>query len=106
VARKIYRAADVSFAPQALAQLHEWQSAGYGHLPVCIAKTPYSFSSDAKQRGAADGHLLPVRELRLAAGAGFVVAICGDVMTMPGLPRHPAAEQLDLDGQGQIVGLG
>ena len=106
VARKIYRAADVSFTPQALAQLHEWQSAGHGELPVCIAKTPYSFSADAKLRGAAEGHVLPVRELRLAAGAGFVVAICGDIMTMPGLPRHPAAERLDLDAQGFIVGLG
>lgn len=106
VARKIYRAADVSFTPQALAQLHEWQVAGYGRLPVCIAKTPYSFSADAKQRGAAEGHVLPVRELRLAAGAEFVVAICGDIMTMPGLPRHPAAERLDLDAQGRIVGLG
>ncbi|HAQ34039.1 MAG TPA: formate--tetrahydrofolate ligase, partial [Alphaproteobacteria bacterium] len=77
----------------------------FGHLPVCIAKTQYSFSSDPGLLGAPDGHVLPVREARLSAGAGFVVAICGDVMTMPGLPRHPAALDIRLGPDGEIVGL-
>ncbi|MBA4341046.1 MAG: formate--tetrahydrofolate ligase [Methylibium sp.] len=105
VAQKIYRAADVAFEPAALALLHEWQAGGWGHLPVCIAKTPYSFSADPKARGAVEGHVLRVREVRLAAGAEFVVAICGDIMTMPGLPKRPAAERIDVDAQGRISGL-
>lgn len=105
VAQRIYRAADVSFTPAALAQLHDWQAQGWGHLPVCIAKTPYSFSADPKAHGAATDHVLPVRELRLAAGAEFVVAICGDIMTMPGLPKRPAAERIDVDAQGCLSGL-
>ncbi len=105
IARRIYRADSVEFEPRALAQLHEWQSGGFGHLPVCIAKTQYSFSTDARQRGAPSGHVLRVRELRLAAGAEFVVAICGDIMTMPGLPKAPAAERIDVDAQGRITGL-
>ena len=81
------------------------QAEGHGHLPVCIAKTPYSFSSDASLRGAPSGHLLHVREVRLAAGAGFVVMVCGDVMTMPGLPKVPSAEHIDVTDGGRITGL-
>lgn len=105
VAHKIYRAVDVQFEAKAQTQLQDWQAAGWGHLPVCIAKTPYSFSSDAGLRGAASGHVLRVRELRLAAGAEFVVAICGEIMTMPGLPKQPAAERIAVDAQGRITGL-
>ena len=105
VATKIYRAATVSFEPRAQQQLHEFQAQGYDRLPVCIAKTQYSFSSDASKTGAPDGHVLRVRELRLNAGAEFVTAICGDIMTMPGLPRHPAAERIDVDAAGRISGL-
>jgi formate--tetrahydrofolate ligase len=85
--------------------LREWEEAGYGHLPVCMAKTQYSFSTDPSLRGAPTGHSVPVREVRLSAGAGFVVAICGEIMTMPGLPRTPAAETIGLNEGGQIVGL-
>jgi len=81
------------------------QDEGHGGLPICVAKTQYSFSSNLKLRGAPSGHVLDLREVRLAAGAGFVVMICGDVMTMPGLPAVPSAERIDLDEQGQIVGL-
>jgi formate--tetrahydrofolate ligase len=105
VATKIYRAQDVTASAQVQAQFASLQQQGYGGLPVCIAKTPYSFSSDAAQRGAASHHTLDVREVRLAAGAGFVVAICGDVMTMPGLPKLPAAIGMDVSGDGQVVGL-
>ena len=105
VARRIYRAGGVDIAPAAARQLAEWQAAGYGHLPVCMAKTPYSFAADPGLLGAPEGHRVPVREVRLSAGAGFVVAICGDVMTMPGLPRRPAAEVIGLDGEGRIAGL-
>ncbi|MEL4178408.1 formate--tetrahydrofolate ligase [Roseateles sp. PN1] len=105
VAAKIYRAEEVQFEGRTLAQLQEWQDAGWGHLPVCIAKTPYSFSSDPTLRGAATGHTLRVRELRLNAGAEFIVAICGDIMTMPGLPKVPAAEHIGVDAAGRISGL-
>ncbi|MBT9492337.1 MAG: formate--tetrahydrofolate ligase, partial [Paucibacter sp.] len=105
VAEKIYKAAEVVFEPKALAQLLEWQAAGYGHFPVCIAKTQYSFSTDPMLRGAPTGHSLHVRELRLNAGAEFVVAICGDIMTMPGLPKVPSAERIDVDAGGRISGL-
>ncbi|MDC8773093.1 formate--tetrahydrofolate ligase [Roseateles albus] len=105
VATKIYRAGDVVFTPKALAQLQEWQAGGYGHFPVCIAKTQYSFSADPTLRGAPVGHTLHVRELRLNAGAEFVVAICGDIMTMPGLPKVPSAERIDVDDAGRISGL-
>ena len=105
VATKIYRASDVSFEPKAFEQLAQWQTDGYGHLPVCIAKTQYSFSSDAKLRNAPMNHTLKVREVRLAAGAEFMVVICGDIMTMPGLPKIPSAEKVDVDSQGRIVGL-
>jgi formate--tetrahydrofolate ligase len=105
VAREIYRAADVAFPPAVLRRLAAWEAAGHGAMPVCIAKTQYSFSADPTLLGAPEGHVLPVREVRLSAGAGFVVAICGEVMTMPGLPRTPAAEAIRLDAQGEIEGL-
>ncbi|MCZ3237941.1 formate--tetrahydrofolate ligase, partial [Acinetobacter baumannii] len=78
---------------------------GYGHLPICMAKTQYSFSTDPSLMGAPEGHIVGVRDVRLSAGAGFVVAICGEIMTMPGLPRVPAADTIRLDADGQIDGL-
>ena len=105
VAKRIYRAAGVSFAPKARRELERFQAAGFGRLPVCMAKTPYSFSSDESLLGAPSGFTLPVREVRLSAGAGFVVAICGEVMTMPGLPRAPAADRMSLNAKGEIEGL-
>ncbi|MGL4727729.1 MAG: formate--tetrahydrofolate ligase [Bosea sp. (in: a-proteobacteria)] len=105
VAKRIYRAGSVAIAPAALAQLKSFEAMGQGHLPVCMAKTQTSFSADPALLGAPTGHVLPVREVRLAAGAGFVVAICGDLMTMPGLPRVPAAERIHLDDEGRIEGL-
>jgi len=105
VARRIYLAADVE-APAAVRRaVDALQAAGYGRLPVCIAKTQYSLSTDPALRGAPSGHLIQLREVRLAAGAGFVVAICGDIMTMPGLPAVPAAEHMDVDADGRITGL-
>jgi formate--tetrahydrofolate ligase len=105
VATEIYGAKDVTIEPAAAKRLAEWQTAGYGSLPVCMAKTQYSFSTDPTLRGAPSGHIVPVREVRLAAGAGFVVALCGEIMTMPGLPRRPVAERIDLDASGNVVGL-
>lgn len=105
IATKIYRAGRVDAPAKVAAQLKRWEEAGYGRLPVCIAKTQYSFSTDPTKLGAPEGHVLDVREVRLAAGAGFVVAICGDLMTMPGLPRQPAAELMSVDGDGNIHGL-
>ena len=105
VATKVYRAADVTATEEVLAQVAALQAAGYGHYPVCIAKTQYSFSSDPKLRGAPTGHTLTVREVRLAAGAEFIVFICGDLLTMPGLPREPAAHRIDVDSRGRIIGL-
>jgi formate--tetrahydrofolate ligase len=105
VATRVYGAADVSAPAPVRAQIERLQASGYGHLPVCVAKTQYSFATDPTQRGAPVGHTVNVREVRLAAGAEFVVVICGDVMTMPGLPRQPSAEHIDLDDEGRIVGL-
>jgi len=105
VATRIYGARDVAFEPAAAEQLEEYERLGYGRLPVCIAKTQYSFSADAKALGAPVGHVLPVREVRLSAGAGFVVAICGNIMTMPGLPRRPAALDIGVDDEGRVFGL-
>ncbi|RXJ73192.1 formate--tetrahydrofolate ligase [Veronia nyctiphanis] len=105
LATKLYGAKAVEFSIQAKKQLAEIQRAGFTTLPVCIAKTPYSFSVDPKQLGAPIGHVLTVRELRLLAGAGFIVVICGDVMTMPGLPRRPAAMNFSIDNNGNIKGL-
>ncbi|WP_412546920.1 formate--tetrahydrofolate ligase [Maricaulis sp. MIT060901] len=105
VAKTIYRADEVLADKKIRDQLREWEEAGFGHLPVCMAKTQYSFSTDPNLRGAPSNHSVPVREVRLSAGAGFIVVICGAIMTMPGLPRHPAAEQIGLDDNGQVVGL-
>jgi formate--tetrahydrofolate ligase len=105
VAREIYRAADVDFAPVAAEKLAEYEAAGFGAAPVCMAKTQYSFSADPALLGAPEGFTLPVRDVRLSAGAGFVVALCGEIMTMPGLPRHPASERIYVDAEGEIVGL-
>jgi len=104
-ASRIYRAARVDASAKVVQQLKRWEEAGYGRLPVCIAKTQYSFSTDPDRLGAPEGHVLDVREVRLSAGAGFVVAICGDLMTMPGLPRQPAAELMSVDADGNIHGL-
>ena len=105
VAKRIYRADEVLADKKIRDQLKAWEEDGYGHLPVCMAKTQYSFSTDPNLRGAPTGHSLPVREVRLSAGAGFIVAICGEIMTMPGLPRVPAAESIMLNAQGDIEGL-
>ena len=105
IAREIYRAENVEYHAAAARSLKEFETLGYGKLPVCIAKTQYSFSTDPTKIGAPSGHSLQVREVRLAAGAGFVVAVCGDIMTMPGLPRKPAALEIGLDDDGEIVGL-
>lgn len=105
IATKIYRADGVVMDAKIKAQLKEWEEAGYGHLPVCMAKTQYSFTTDPERRGAPTDFAIPVREVRLAAGAGFVVAICGEIMTMPGLPRVPSAENIRLNDAGEIEGL-
>ncbi len=105
VARRVYRAADVAFDKGVEKRLAGFTAAGFGHLPVCMAKTQYSFTADPDQRGAPEGFMLPIRDVRLSAGAGFVVAICGDIMTMPGLPRVPAANTIGLDAHGEIEGL-
>jgi formate--tetrahydrofolate ligase len=105
VARRIYGAADIALSAKLQAQLAQFEREGFGHLPVCMAKTQMSFSTDAKARGAPSGHIVNVRELRLAAGAEFIVAICGDLLTMPGLPRVPSAESIDIDADGRISGL-
>jgi formate--tetrahydrofolate ligase len=105
VATKIYGAADVSADAKVRAQIKKLQDDGYGHYPVCVAKTQYSFATDASLRGAPSGHVVNIREVRLAAGAEFVVMVCGDVMTMPGLPKVPSAEKIDLDDNGKVVGL-
>lgn len=105
IATKIYRADGVVMDAKIKAQLTEWEEAGYGHLPVCMAKTQYSFTTDPERRGAPTDFTIPVREVRLAAGAGFVVAICGEIMTMPGLPRVPSAENIRLNDAGEIEGL-
>ena len=105
VATKIYGAADISAPAKVKQQLKAWEEAGYGHYPICVAKTQSSFSADATLRGAPSGHVVNVREVRLAAGAQFIVLICGDIMTMPGLPKVPSAEKIDIDDDGRIVGL-
>ena len=105
IVQKIYRGSEAIADKSVRDQLKGWQDAGYGHLPVCMAKTQYSFSTDPNLRGAPTGHVVPVREVRLSAGAGFVVAICGEIMTMPGLPKVPAADAIDVGADGRIVGL-
>lgn len=105
VAREIYGAEQATAEPAVLKQLEQWERDGFGHLPVCMAKTQYSFSVDPTVLGAPSGHVVPVREVKLSAGAGFIVAICGSIMTMPGLPRIPAAEQIGLNHNNEIQGL-
>ena len=105
IAKRIYRADEVLADAKIRNQLKEWETAGYGNLPVCMAKTQYSFTTDPNRRGAPTGHSVPVREVRLSAGAGFIVVICGEIMTMPGLPSKPASESIMLNETGQIEGL-
>jgi formate--tetrahydrofolate ligase len=104
IAKKVYRASEVTADAKVRNQIKKLQEDGYGHYPVCVAKTQYSFSTDAALRAAPDGHVINVREVRLAAGAEFVVMICGDIMTMPGLPKVPSASKIDLV-DGKVVGL-
>jgi formate--tetrahydrofolate ligase len=105
IAKRIYRADEVIADKKIRDQLRQWEDQGFGHLPICMAKTQYSFSTDPELRGAPTGHSVPVREVRLSAGAGFIVAICGEIMTMPGLPRVPSAESIMINDEGQIDGL-
>ena len=105
VATRIYGASEITADSKVRAQIRQLQESGYGHYPVCVAKTQYSFSTDPKLRGAPHGHVVNIREVRLAAGAEFVVMICGDIMTMPGLPAVPAANTIDVDDDGRITGL-
>ncbi|MBY6151917.1 formate--tetrahydrofolate ligase [Vannielia litorea] len=105
IATRIYHADEVLADKKIRDQLRAWEAAGFGHLPVCMAKTQYSFSTDPNLRGAPTGHSVPVREVRLSAGAGFIVAICGEIMTMPGLPRTPAAQSIGLNDAGDVEGL-
>jgi len=105
IATKVYGASSITAAPAVRERIERLQADGYGHFPVCIAKTQMSFSTNAQLRGAPSGHVIDIREARLAAGAEFVVMVCGDIMTMPGLPKVPAAELIDIDGQGRITGL-
>jgi formate--tetrahydrofolate ligase len=105
IAKRIYHADEVLADKSVRAQLKAWEEAGYGNLPVCMAKTQYSFTTDPNVRGAPTGHSVPVREVRLSAGAGFIVAICGEIMTMPGLPRKPSAEVIRLNDKGDVEGL-
>jgi formate--tetrahydrofolate ligase len=105
IAKRIYRADEVLADKSIRDQLKQWEEQGYGNLPVCMAKTQYSFTTDPNRRGAPRGHSLPVREVRLSAGAGFVVVICGEIMTMPGLPRVPSAENIRINKDGLIDGL-
>ncbi len=105
IAQRIYRADDIIADKRVRQQIRDLQDGGYGRFPVCIAKTQYSFSTDPNLKGAPSGHVVPVREIRLAGGAEFVVVVCGDIMTMPGLPRRPAATGIDVDANGRISGL-
>ena len=105
IATKIYGASDISADAKVRAEIKRLQEAGYGHYPVCVAKTQYSFSTDAARRGAPTDHTVNIREVRLAAGAEFIVMVCGDIMTMPGLPKVPSADHIDIDDSGKVVGL-
>lgn len=105
IATEVYGASDITADSKVRAQIKQLQERGYGHYPVCVAKTQYSFSTDPKLRGAPSHHVVNVREVRLAAGAEFIIMICGDIMTMPGLPKVPAADSIDVDEQGRITGL-
>jgi formate--tetrahydrofolate ligase len=105
IATKIYGAADISADAKVRGQIKTLQEGGYGHFPVCVAKTQSSFSTDPSLRGAPSGHMVNVREVRLAAGAEFIVMICGDIMTMPGLPKEPASIKIDIDENGNVINL-
>jgi formate--tetrahydrofolate ligase len=105
IAKRIYGASEITADSKVREKIKQLQDSGYGHYPVCVAKTQYSFSTDPRLRGAPSGHVVNIREVRLAAGAEFVVMICGDIMTMPGLPRVPAANSIDVDDTGRITGL-
>ena len=105
IATRIYGAADISAPAKVRRQIEDWQAQGYGHYPVCVAKTAASFSTDPAALGAPSGHVVNVREVRLSAGAGFIVMICGDLMTMPGLPKVPSAQRIDIGPDGKVVGL-
>jgi formate--tetrahydrofolate ligase len=105
VATSIYGASTISASSSVKKQIDDLQKSGYGKYPVCVAKTQYSFSTDPTLRGAPSGHDISIREVRLAAGAEFIVMVCGDIMTMPGLPKIPAAEKIDIDDDGNIIGL-
>ena len=105
VAKEIYRASEVTADTKIRDQLKSFEEQGYGNLPICVAKTQYSFSTDPNLKGAPSGHVLPIREVRLSSGAEFIVVICGAIMTMPGLPRVPAADAIKLNDKGQIEGL-
>lgn len=105
LATEIYGASRITASKHVMDQIKHFQDNGYGEYPVCVAKTQYSFSTNPKLLGAPEGHVIEVREVRLAAGARFIVAVCGDIMTMPGLPKTPASERIDLDPDGRIIGL-
>ena len=105
IAQKIYGAKNITATSTVKKQIDELQKNGYGKYPVCVAKTQYSFSTNPALRGAPSGHEISIREVRLAAGAEFIVMVCGDIMTMPGLPKVPAAEKIDLDDKGNVTGL-
>ena len=105
IARNIYGAEDIIADKKVRQQFADFEEAGYGHYPICMAKTQYSFSTDPQLMGAPTGHDVPIREIRLATGAEFLVVICGAIMTMPGLPRLPAAEGIDVTSEGRITGL-
>jgi formate--tetrahydrofolate ligase len=105
IATKIYGAAEITADSKVRKEIKQLQDGGYGHYPVCVAKTQYSFSTDAQLRGAPSGHAVNIREVRLAAGAEFIVMVCGDIMTMPGLPKVPSSDHIDIDEKGRIVGL-
>ena len=105
IATRLYRADDIIADKKIRDQIQNLQDSGYGHFPVCIAKSQYSFSTDPNLKGAPDNHVMAIREVRLSAGAGFIVVVCGDIMTMPGLPRVPAANNIDINASGEVVGL-
>jgi len=105
IATRVYGASDISADSKVRAEIERLQQAGYSAFPVCVAKTQYSFTTDPAVRGAPSGHVVDVREVRLAAGAEFIVMICGDIMTMPGLPKVPSAHAIDIDDKGRVVGL-
>ena len=105
IAKEIYKASNITASREIVEQLKIFEDDGYGHLPVCIAKTQYSFSTDPKLKGAPSNHEIPIREVRLSSGAEFIVVVCGSIMTMPGLPRVPAADSIKLNEKGDIEGL-